>query len=62
MYQAISDAYPTGDDEHPRRHQSHWLGSLYAISVAMLHCPGRDIVGDDVWQRWRRNRRKRNRR
>jgi hypothetical protein len=35
-----------GDDEHPRRHQSRQLGSLYAKLVIMLHRLGRDIVGE----------------
>jgi hypothetical protein len=35
-----------GDDEHPHRHWSHQLGSLYAESVVMLRHPGRDIVGE----------------
>jgi hypothetical protein len=35
-----------GDDEHPRRHQSCWLGSLCAKLVVRLRCPGREIVGE----------------
>ncbi len=62
MYQAIGNAYPTRWWWASPRYWSHWLGSLYAKLVVMLRCPGKDIVGECVWQRWWQNRKKRNRR
>ena len=46
VYQTIVDASPTREEEHPRRHRSCRLGSLYAEWVGVPRLPIRHIVGE----------------